>query len=223
MIVNAGGSGSQSQQALEQLCQIYWYPLYAFLRGRNHSHQEAEDLTQGFFAHLLERDRIQFADQQRGRFRTFLLKSLENYSTGQWRRDTAEKRGGRVTTLSLDFKSADERYQCEPVDHQTPERLFDRVWALTILHQTMDQLAEDYKSGGKSDLFDALRWQLIDPQPQSLSGVARDLSMSDGAIRVAAHRMRQRYRQRLRDMVAQTVSEPDQIDEELSMLLAALG
>ncbi len=223
MVVSAGGSGAGSRQALEQLCQTYWYPLYAFLRSKHHSHHAAEDLTQGFFTHLLQRERLQIADQQRGRFRTFLLSSLENFATGHWRRETAEKRGGKATTLSLDFETADARFRCEAVDHRTPEHLFDRAWALTVLQQTMDRLATEYEANGKAHLFDALRTQLINPQPLAVASLARELSMSEGAVRVAAHRLRQRYRSRLRDHVAQTVSHVDQIDDELSMLLAALG
>ncbi len=223
MVISAGGSGSESHQALEQLCQVYWYPLYAFLRGKNHSHEAAEDLTQGFLVHLLERQRLQVADRQRGKFRTFLLSALDNFAINQWRKETAEKRGGKATVSSLDFETANARFQCEPVDNRTPEHLFDRAWAMTVLETTMQQLAADYEASGKSDLFEALRPQLTDPQSLATAELAQTLSMSEGAVRVAAHRLRQRYRTRLREYVAQTVARPDQVDEELSALLAALG
>jgi RNA polymerase sigma-70 factor (ECF subfamily) len=223
MVANAGGPGTESREALEQLCQRYWFPLYVFLRKKRFGRTEAEDLTQGFFAHLLDRDRLQIADSQRGRFRTFLLSSIENFAAGEQRRERAEKRGGKVRTFSLDFESADARFLLEPADNQTAEHLFDRTWALTVLQQTMDQLSDEYQASGKGELFEALRSQLVDPQPHAAAAIAQALSMSEGAIRVAAHRLRQRYRDRLRDLVAQTVSQPDQVDEELSALWAALG
>jgi RNA polymerase sigma factor (sigma-70 family) len=223
MICSAGGSGIESRDALEQLCQQYWYPLYAWLRRKNHSHAESEDLTQGFFLHLLDRDRLQIADSGRGRFRSFLLGSLENFVTQQWRKETAQKRGGPVKPISLDFGDAETRYKYEPVDGETPERLFDRAWALEVLQLAIDQLRSEYESSGKAQLFDALKPHLVDNRIDPLVAIADQLKMSVGAVKVAAHRLRQKYRQRLRELVSQTVSQPDQIDDELAMLLAALS
>lgn len=223
MICSAGGSGIESRAALEQLCQQYWYPLYAWLRHKNHSHAESEDLTQGFFLHLISRDRLQIADSRRGRFRSFLLGSLENYVTQQWRKETAQKRGGVDKPLSLDFGDAESRYNFEPVDDETPERLFDRAWALEVLQLALKQLRDEYESSGKTGLFDALKPYLVDSRVDPLVSIANELNMSVGAVKVAAHRLRQRYRKRLRELVSQTVAQPDQIDDELADLLAALG
>ncbi len=223
MICSAGGSGIESRDALEKLCQQYWYPLYVYLRRKNYGHSESEDLTQGFFLHLLARDRLQLANSQRGRFRSFLLSSLENYAIHQWRKETAQKRGGPVKLINLDFGDAETRYKYELVDDETPQRLFDRAWAVEILQLAIDQLRSEYESSGKARLFDALKPHLVDSRIDPLVTIAEQLKMSVGAVKVAAHRLRQRYRQRLRDLVLQTVAQPDQVDDELAMLLAALA
>jgi RNA polymerase sigma-70 factor (ECF subfamily) len=222
LIVNAGGSGADARQALEQLCQMYWYPLYAFLR-RDHPREDAEDLTQAFFAHLLERDRLGIADPVRGRFRTFLLKSLQNFAIGQWRKETAKKRGGDTVIRGLDFQGADQRFHREPADSRTPEREYDRVWALTLLDETLSGLEREYEASGKAELFASLKDRLVDDTSESLADVAERLGMSLSAIKIAAHRLRQRYRDRLRHLVLQTVEHVGQVDEELTILLAALG
>ena len=158
-----------------------------------------------------------------GRFRSFLLRSLENFVTQQWRKETAQKRGGQVKPISLDFVDAETRYKYEPVDDETPERLFDRAWALEVLQLAIDQLRSEYDASGKARLFDALKPHLVDSRIDPLVAIAEQLKMSVGAVKVAAHRLRQKYRLRLRELVSQTVSQPDQIDDELAMLLAALS
>lgn len=223
MVVRAGDRQSeQSRAALEHLCQDYWYPLYAFLRRKGLKPGDAEELTQSFFAHLLDRDRLQLADQTRGRFRSFLLRSLENFMIQDWRKKAAKKRGGDKVHLQLDFEDADRRYSLEPADQLTPERLFDRKWAIRILEQVIEQLQEYYESRGKQELFQALKPGLVRQTTGSWKEIAAKLGMNEIAVKVAAHRMRQRYRDLLCELIGQTVDTQDEINQEISDLFAAL-
>lgn len=207
---------------MEGLCCRYWYPLYSWLRRRGNSHDKAEDLTQGFFVHLLDQERLQRADATRGRFRTFLLTSLQNFARAEHRRETTQRRGGDHVLLPLDFSGADARYRNEPIDDLTPERLFDRAWAMTMLEQAMAALRSDYNAGGKGELFEALQPGLVDHRPEFQAEAAARLQMSLGSIRVALHRLRQRYREKLRSLVQQTVDSQGDVDEELAALFQAI-
>jgi RNA polymerase sigma-70 factor (ECF subfamily) len=212
----------EARQALAELCELYWYPLYAYVRRRGHDHAAAEDLTQEFFARLLERHDWAAADPDRGRFRSFLLAACQHFLANEHDRATAQKRGGGRQPLSLDFADADGRYLAEPAHDQTAERLFERRWALTLLEQVLAGLRSEYESAGKGRLFEALKGSLAGPE-LPYAEVAVELGMGEGAVKVAAHRLRQRYRDRLRAAIAETVAGEGQIDEELRDLFAALG
>jgi RNA polymerase sigma factor (sigma-70 family) len=223
MIATARSGDSRAGSALQELCGTYWYPLYAFLRRSGRNREDAEDLTQGFFASLLSNNRLQLVDAGRGRFRTFLLSSLDHFVIGQWRKETSQKRGGGQTTLSLDFEQAESRFGAEPVDHSSPQQQFDRAWAVELLHQAIRQLGDEYRAAGKENLFEKLSPFLAGPEEGQMALVAGELNLSAGAVRVALHRLRQRYRQKLRDLVGHTVADEKGIDEEIIELFRALG
>ncbi|MGI9519910.1 MAG: RNA polymerase sigma factor [Pirellulaceae bacterium] len=224
MVVAAGDVQSeQSRTALENLCELYWYPLYAFVRRKGHNRNDAEDLTQGFFTHLLDRDRLQLADQERGRFRTFLITALNNFIIQDWRKQTAEKRGGQRQRVSLDFEDADRRYSLEPTVEMTPEKWFDRRWAIQILDDVVQDLGEYYHQREKDQLFAALKPFLIQEGTQSYAELAQELGMNEIAVKVAAHRMRGRYRDLLRQRIQQTVESETEVEAELAALFAALA
>ncbi len=221
VIIKAGELSSPEQhQALEALCQSYWYPLYAFLR-KSHSRTEAEDITQAFFADLLEHHRLQVVDRQRGRFRSFLLTALSNFRANWMRHQNALKRGGGRSILSIDFESADRRYAVEPVDQLTPERLFERSWAMTLLEQAIEQLERQYQSSGKQALFQELRIYLNEQPQVPHAEIAGRLGMTPDAVRVAVHRLRQRCGDRVRQEIARTVADPGEVDDELNDLFRA--
>lgn len=224
LVLAAGRKSSpQAQQALETLCGEYWYPLYAYVRRKGHSIEEAQDLTQSFFAHLLEKEALQVADPQRGKFRSFLLSSLNHFLTNQWRRETAQKRGGGRQIVSLDFDEGEKRYRLEPADPATPETIFQRRWAMTLLEKAISQLQQDYRSSGRENLFEQLKGFLGGGDNVPYNEIAQQLEMTEGAVKVAVHRLRQRCRQALRDEIGQTVAAPEEIDEELRQLFAAIG
>lgn len=225
VVCAAGREDSAARSALASLCEIYWYPLYAFLRRRGCSREEAEDVTQAFFARLLERGWVRSADRNRGRFRTFLLTALSR-SLGKerdkWR---AVKRGGGRMQLSIDFDEGESRYRLEPVDDQTPDRLFERRWAMTVLDRVLVRLEDEYADEpARTVRFAALK-PLMTAAPEAVpyAIVAERLGMSESAVKVAVHRLRKRYRELLRDEVAQTVSDPSAIEQELADLRAAIS
>lgn len=218
------GDGSAAREALAALCESYWYPLYAYLRRRGHQGAKAQDLTQAFFAQLLEANTLAVAAEERGRFRSFLLKCLQNFLSGERRKRLAEKRGGGRGVLSLDFESGEDRYRREPADTETPERLFERRWALTLLEHTLLALRGEYESTGRARLFAELEPHLHgDGDALPYGELAARLDLSEGAAKVAAHRLRRRYRDVLREQIAQTVDSPAEVDQELRDLLAALS
>lgn len=223
LVSDAAVASGQKQEALAQLFQLYWYPLYGFVRHRGMDVADAEDVTQSFFAEMLAKNTLQFADQTRGKFRTFLLTSLDNFLKNQWRKDSAMKRGGNQTHLALDFGNAEKRYQTEPVQNVTPETIFDRNWALTILEQALETVGSQYAESGKAKIFKALNGFLTGAQDVPYAVVADELDMKEGAIKVAVHRLRERFGQQLRLQVARTVSSPEDVDDELRTLLKALG
>lgn len=226
LVLAAGQRESpQAAQALATLCEHYWYPLYAYVRRRGFSAEDARDLTQDFFALLLAKDRLRLADQQRGRFRSFLLASLSHFLANYRREQRAERRGGGQLLLSLDWQSGEERYRLEPADPQTPEKIFDRRWALTLLQRALERLREQYVSSGRGALFAALQETLgaATSPPRPYAELASELHLSESAVKVAVHRLRKRCGELLRDEIAQTVSDPTEIEEELGYLFAALA
>ncbi len=222
VVLHAGRNDpAEAQSALAQLCRDYWYPLYSFTRRRGHSPHDAQDLTQGFFAHLLEKRALGHVDPQMGRFRTFLLASLKNFLANDRDRAHAVKRGGGQTIFSLDQADAESRFRLEPSHESTPERNFERQWALTLLDQTLAALRDEYHAAGKGDLFEELKAVLTGPA-NAYAEIAVRLGRSEGAIKVAVHRLRRRYREVLRGRIAETVGDAD-VDDEMRHLVAALG
>ena len=208
--------------ALSRLCQSYWYPLYAYVRRRGYSSQDAEDLTQGFFTHLLHNEALSCLSREGGRFRSFLLKSLNRFLTDQWRRATARKRGG-VLTLALDAAAAETRYQLEPADERTPETLYARTWALALLSSTFHRLEEEYVKDGRVALFAALKFCLTGERSAvPYAELAGRLGVPENTLKTLVHRLRRRYRELLREEVAQTVSTPGEVEEELRALFQTL-
>ena len=218
------------RDALEQLCKRYWYPLYAFLRRSGHSVEESQDYVQGFFADLFSRDSLDAADPGRGRFRTFMLSACQNFVRNQIRHQTAQRRGGDRVSFSLSDADGEGRYQNEPTDGWTAERLFQRRWALQVIDSALLRLRENQIAAGREERFDALR-PLIAPgcDPPSHASIAEKLGVSVGSVKVSVHRLRQQFGIRLREEIASTIDaeSPEEhrrrIDEELQELLAALG
>ncbi|EEF58026.1 RNA polymerase sigma factor [Pedosphaera parvula] len=213
----------QAQDALEKLCQTYWYPLYVYVRRRGYAQVDAEDLTQKFFEWLLERNWLGQADQQRGRFRSFLLTSLSRFLANEWDKARAQKRGrGRV--VSLNFEDAENGCAREPVDNVSPEQSFEWRWALTLLDQVLNRLCAEYAAQGKAELFAELKPCLLGERAaQPYAMLASKLGMTEGSVKVVVHRLRQRYRQLLRDEIANTVATPEEVEEELRHLFTVLA
>jgi RNA polymerase sigma factor (sigma-70 family) len=216
-----------SEAALEQLCRTYWPPLYAYVRRSGRSPEDAQDLTQGFFAHLLTDQRLGTADPDRGRFRSFLLTSLQRFLINDWKRATREKRGGGAALLSFDCDPEEALYAREPADGVTPEHLFERRWATRLLETTLAKLGEDYRAAGQAALFDALKGYVWgDAGDVSYAEIGARIGLTEGAVKVAVHRLRGRFRERLRGLVSDTVANPEdpaEIDAELRHLLEVLS
>src|SRR5688500_2627995 len=225
LVVAAGNRGSaEAEAALERLCSQYWYPVFAFVRRQGHSVDQAEDLTQSFFTRLIEKGMLSEADRARGRFRTFLLTGARNFLSNERDRLIAAKRGGGRTPLSIDVADAEARYQRALAHDDPPERLYDREWCLTLLARVLEDVRETYVADGKERLFDRLRGFLtIDGDAGSHAEAARDLEMTIAAVKVAVHRLRRRYRDALWKQVADTVSSPEEIEEERRYLLRTLA
>jgi RNA polymerase sigma-70 factor (ECF subfamily) len=223
MVRAAGAPSPQSADALEQICRTYWFPLYAYVRHKGYSPHDAQDLTQGFFAHLLERPWLRDVHPAKGRFRCFLLASLNHFLANEWRREQAEKRGGSHAIFSLDALEAEDRYRIEPAHDQSPDRIFDRGWARTLLQQVMSQLRAECADEGREDLFRELEGRFNgEKNPPGYAEIAARLGMSAGAVKKAAQRLRERYQELLRAEVAATVSDPAEVDAELRALCTAL-
>ena len=225
VVLSAGGSDTTvARDALAKLCETYWYPLYGYVRRRDFSPPDAEDLTQEFFARFLEQQWVGNADRAKGRFRTFLLSAMNHFLANEWDKARAQKRGGGVPLLPLQFDAAETRYVREPADNVTPEQHFERRWALTLLETVVNRLRAEYEQEGKAELFAALNPCLVgDRTAQPYEELAGKLGVSEGAVKSAVHRLRQRYRQLLRDEIAQTVAGPGEVEEELRHLIAVLG
>ena len=213
---------SKSRQALAKLCEQYWYPLYAFLRRRGHAEAEAQDLTQGFFTRLLEKADWGTVAPELGRFRAFLLAGLQHFAANEWDRANAQKRGGHDAILSLDFGQAESRYGREPQDGMTPQTLFEREWARSLLSTVRGQLAQEFASSGKAEYFAILEPYLTGDATESYREAAAALEMTPGAVRVAVHRMRRRFGELLRAEIAQTVQDPEVVEDEIRALLEVL-
>jgi RNA polymerase sigma-70 factor (ECF subfamily) len=216
------GDGTAATQALEKLCRVYWPPIYAFLLRSGHERQNAKDLTQDFFAYLLEEELLRKADPERGRFRSFLLGSLKFFISNQQARERALKRGGGVRFVPLDMQTEDGFLPHEPVTHLTPERLFDRRWALSVLAEAMDRLAAEYRRGGLAGQFELLQPHLTGEAVEHLPALAARLGKSDGAVRVLVCRLRNRFRRLIRAVIADTVTDINQVEHELRHLEEAL-
>jgi len=224
MVLAAGDwrVGSAAQRAMGELARMYWFPLYAYLRRKGNSPSQAEDLVQGFFLRLLEKDALVTVDRTKGKFRSFLLASLTNFMANEWDKSRAQKRGGGKEILPLDAMDAEARYASEPVDEMSPERVFERRWALAVLEQVLANLLDEYTARGQTAIFAALEQMLVGGQDTSYAQIAERLAMTEGAVKVAAHRLRRRFRELLREEIAQTVSERELVDEEIRQLLASL-
>ena len=214
----------ESAAALETLCRTYWYPLYAFVRRQGHSPPDAQDLTQEFFARLLQKDYLKAAAREKGRFRTFLIVALKRFLANEWDRVRAQKRGGGQPPLSLDTDLAEERYQIEPVEGATADRIFERRWALTLLDRTLTRLRDEFTAAGKAEEFKQLKACLTAERGDiSYAEIAGALCQSEGAVRVAVHRLRKRFREIFREEIAHTVSSAEEIEEEVRYLMGVLA
>jgi len=224
VVLTAGRTDSpRARAALENLCQTYWHPLYTYVRRRGHSSEDAQDLTQAFFARLLERNAVAAVAPEKGRFRSFLLASLNHFLSDEWDKARAQKRGGGRVIL-LDLQSAETRLGEIPVEVFTPEKAFEHRWAITLLEQVYQRLGTEYRAQGKGTLFDALRTTLAGASDAApYAELARQLDLTEGAVKVAVHRLRQRYRKLLRETIADTVSGPDEVEAELCYLFQTLA
>jgi RNA polymerase sigma-70 factor (ECF subfamily) len=225
-VVLAAGSRSsrQADVALEELCRTYWYPLYVFVRRQTSTREDAEDLTQAFFARFLEKNYLEGLNSEKGRFRAFLLASLKHFLANEWDRANRLKRGGGQSTLSLDWQDADTRYQIDPADNLSPDKLYDRAWAVTLLEQVIGRLRNESAADGKLQFFEELKpFLMVGKSAIPYAQAATALAMTESSVRVAVHRLRRRYRELLKQEIAQTLSDPAQADEELRTLFSAFA
>jgi RNA polymerase sigma-70 factor (ECF subfamily) len=224
LIVAAGGADSSAARAaIARLCEKYWYPLYAFARSKGLDPDDARDLTQGFLVSLLERRDFENLRQERGRFRSFLLASLKHFIANEAARRLTRKRGGGEVILSLEFGSAEGRYSFEPVESVTPESLYERRWALTVIERVLAHLRLEWEVSGRGAEFDELKACLLGETPDGgYVAVAEKLNTTDGAVRTAIHRLRRKFQARLRHDIAETVSDPADVEDELQYLVRAL-
>jgi RNA polymerase sigma factor (sigma-70 family) len=222
LVVAAGDPHrKEARSALVYLCENYWYPLYAYLRRRGHPADQAQDLTQEFFVRLLEGRYLDRADPEKGRFRSFLLTSLKFFVADEDDRQRARKRGGG-TVMPLEFSSGEERYQREPAHDETPERIFERRWALSMLDRVVERLREEFVQHGSPDHFERLKVFLLGQSDAPYAAMARQMNTSEGALKVAIHRLRKRYRELFRQEIADTVADPADVESELRFLAAVL-
>ena len=225
VVLLAGQEGSaEAASALENLCRTYWYPLYAYARRQGHSPPDGEDLTQQFFAGFLEKKYFGLANPGRGRFRSFLLASFKHFLTNEYHRTRAVKRGGGASVFSWDAADTEERYRLEPASETAPDKLFERTWVLTLLNKVMKDLQQEYLHAGKGHVFEALQIFLSgDRSEATYAEVGRGVQMSESAVKMAVSRLRQRYGERLRNEIANTVDGPAAVEEELRHLFSTLA
>ena len=224
-VVLAAGQGDtpQSAAALERLCSTYWYPLYAYVRRQGYDVADAQDLTQGFFAHILSRSFLKRATPAKGKFRSFVLGSLKYFLADEWAKLRAQKRGGGLAPVFLDAQTAEARYHLEPVDLMDAEKLFERRWATALLDRVLERLEEEFSKAGRQPVFDQLRGFLLGEKGSTTyAEIAAASQMTEGAVKVAVHRLRERYRELFREEVAHTVEEPSEINDEVRHLFAVL-
>jgi RNA polymerase sigma-70 factor (ECF subfamily) len=214
----------QAAAALAELCGTYWYPLYAFVRRKGNSPHDAQDLTQAFFARLLERNYVAQADRDRGRFRTYLLAALTHFLADEWDKARRLKRGGRREIISFDAASAEERYRLEPVDQLDAAKLYERRWVTALFDKVLARLEEEFRDSGKGGSFDQLKGSLLAEETGlSYAQLGARLSLTEDAVKQAVHRMRRRYRELFREEIAQTVAGPGEVEEELKHIFAVLS
>ena len=217
------GDAPDARTALEKLCRTYWYPLYAYVRREGYNAPDAQDLTQEFFARLLEKDYLAQVEREKGKFRSFLLAALRHFLSDQRDRARAAKRGGGADVLSLDAQEAEERYRLEPVDRMDAEKIFERRWAMTLLEQALTRLRDESIIAGKAELFERLRDFVAGESDISCSEAAVQLGLTESAVKSILHRLRQRYRALVREEIAHTVADPAEIDEEIRHLIAVIS
>lgn len=216
--------GAAGEKALATLCETYWYPLYAYLRRQGRDPHDAQDLIQGFFSRLLEKNYLAEARRERGKFRSFLLTSLKHFLANERDRVTAQKRGGGQTQISFDAQSAENRYHLEPVDNVTPEKVFERRWAITLLNQVLMILQREYEMAGRGEFFERLKFSLTGEKSElPYADLAAQLDMTEGAVKVGIHRLRGRYREVLYREIANTVSSPEEVEDEIRYLLRVVA
>lgn len=225
LVVAAGGDDpSAARAALAALCETYWYPLYAYVRRRGANADDARDLTQGFLTSLLERRDFQRLDQERGRFRAFLLASLKHFLANDVARRDAQKRGGGVVLLPLAFDEAEGRYRFEPVEPGTPETLYERRWALTVIERVLVRLREEWEADARGAEFDELKACLLGQGPAGgYAAIAEKLGSTEGAVKVAVHRLRRKFQAELRRDIVETISDPGEVEDEIRYLIRALA
>ena len=214
----------QSTEALEKLCRTYWYPLYVYVRRQGNSPEDAQDLTQDFFSRLLEKNYFAKADRDRGKFRTFLLRSMKNFLVNEWKRAGRLKRGGDLAFLSFDANVAEDRYAAEPANESNPDAAYEQRWAVTLIEHVLATLRREYSAADKARLFEELKGSIWgDNSTASYAEIAAQLNLTEGTVKVAVHRLRQRFRELLRAEVAHTVARPEDIDGELRHLIAVVS
>jgi len=225
VVLAAGGEDSRAARiALATLCEAYWYPLYAYIRRWGATADDAPDLTQAFLTSLLERRDFKGLSQERGRFRAFLLASLRHFLANDAAKRRSQKRGGGAMTIPLQSDDAERRYLVEPVDSATPEKLYERRWALTVIDRVLAELRHEAEADGGTDEFDAIKACMLGRSASgSFGAIAARLGVGEGAVRVAVHRLRRKFQARLKQDIAATVSSPDQVDDEIRYLIRALG
>jgi RNA polymerase sigma-70 factor (ECF subfamily) len=224
VLAASGRDTVQAREALEQLCRAYWGPIHAFVCRHGHNPQDAQDLTQEFFVRLLSKDYLEGVSPSKGRFRTFLLAALRHFLASQWHKAKAKKRGGHRVFIPLNAPAAEAPPAAAGAERESPEALFDRAWALTLLAQVLARLRQDHVRQGKAQFFDQLKSTLTGERTAvPYAAIGARLGLSEGAVKVAVHRLRQRYRELLRQEISHTVSTPDQVEEEIRALFAALS
>lgn len=223
-ITCVAGDGEEAERALQEICELYWYPLYAFARREGRTAPDAQDITQGYFAELLSGNRLAGADRSRGRLRSYLLSGIKNYMRAEWRKETALKRGGGAPPVTFDESVAESRYQSAGENPEAPDRLYERQWAISVLEQVLARLRRRYVELGQVDLFEALAPYLSQPDDRpDYSRLAEKIGMKEGAIRVALSRMKKRYRECLVAEISETVESPDLVNDEIDDLFRALS
>jgi RNA polymerase sigma factor (sigma-70 family) len=223
VVIAAGQSSPQADAALAQLCQTYWYPLYVFIRRRGHDPEDAQDIVQGFFAQLLRKSYFRDAAREKGRFRSFLLMALKRYMANEWDRANRLKRGGGHEVISLDEAGMEIRFLTQPANEGSPEAACDRQWAMVLLDLVLKRLEAEFSAAGKTQLFEQLKGLLSgEKTATSYAELGQKLGLTEGAVKVAVHRLRQRYRELLREEIAHTVSSPEDVNDEIRHLFAAL-